>query len=72
MKFYVKNQAFKNENGLLDSPEAPLERAYLHINLVANTGEGRESNWAANIPHLTFNAQAQISTVLEAYEEAQG
>ena len=58
-----KNQAFKNENRLLDSPEAPLEQAHLHTNLVANTGEGRESNWAAKTPHLTSNAQAQISTL---------
>ena len=58
----VKNQAFKNENGLLDSPEAPLEQAHLHTNLIANTGEGRESNWAAKTPYLTSNAQAQIST----------
>ena len=28
----------------------------------ANAGEGRESNWAANIQHLISNAQAQIST----------
>ena len=62
---HVKNQALKNENileGLLYSPEAPLEQAYLHTNLVANAGEGRESNWAANIQHLISNAQAQIST----------
>ena len=25
----VKNQAFENENGLLDSSDAPLEQAYL-------------------------------------------
>ena len=61
----VKNQVVKNENvmeGLFDSPDAPLEQAYLHTNLVANAGEGRESNWAANIQHLISNAQAQIST----------
>ena len=31
----VKNQVFKNENileGLLFSPDAPLEQAYLHTN----------------------------------------
>ena len=44
---HVKNQAFKNENEFLDSPNAPLEQAFLHTNLVANAGEGWESNWAA-------------------------
>ena len=43
----VENQVLKNENGLLNSPDAPLEQAYLHTNLAANTEEGREST--ANI-----------------------
>ena len=63
MESNVEKQASKNENGLLDSPEAPLEQAYLHTNLVANAGEGRESYWAAKIQHLTSNAQAQILTI---------
>ena len=42
-----QKSGLQNENGLLDSPEAPLEQAYLHTNLVANAGEGWESNWAA-------------------------
>ena len=40
----------------------PWSRPIYHTNLVANAGEGRESNWAAKIQHLIFNAQAQIST----------
>ena len=62
----VENPVLKNENileGLLNSPDAPLEQAYLHTNLVAsNAGEGRESDWAAQIQHLISSAQAQIST----------
>ena len=30
-------------------PDAPLEQAHLHTNLVANTGEGWKSNGAAKI-----------------------
>ena len=64
---FVKNQALKNEiilEGLLDSPDAPLEQAYSYTNLVANTREGRESNWAAKIQHLISNAKAQSSTAI--------
>ena len=46
-------QILKNENileGWLDSPNAALEEACLNRNLVANAGEGWESNWAAKIP----------------------
>ena len=61
----VENQVLQNENileGLLNSPDAPLEQAYLHTNLVADAEEGQESDWAAQIQHLISNAQAQIST----------
>ena len=53
----VKNQAFKNENGFLDSPEAPLEQASLSYNCVANAGQ----DWLAiqlsrDNPTSNFNA----------------
>ena len=48
------------KDGLIDSPDAPLEQAYLSYKLVANVGEGWESNWAAkfssNIWGPNFNS----------------
>ena len=41
-------------DGLIDSPNAPLEQAYLSYKWAANAGEGWESNWAAKIQHGGF------------------
>ena len=49
-----------NENGLLDSPDAPLEQVYLLYKGVANAGEGWESNWAAKIQHRHSNMGAKF------------
>ena len=49
-------------DGLIDSPDAPLEQAYLSYKRVANAGEGWESNWAAKFQHL--GAKIQQDAVL--------
>ena len=42
---------------------------FTYINLVANAGEGRKSNWAAKIEHLISNAQGPISALLSYFTE---
>ena len=48
----VENSGLDVKDGLIDSPDAPLEQAYLSYKRVANAGEGWESNWAAKFQHL--------------------
>ena len=65
---HVENSGLDMKDGLIDSPNAPLEQAYLSYKWAANAGEGWESNWAAKFQHRqipTCGPNFNSSTIAE-------
>ena len=69
VQHFLYQQALENENGLLDSPDAPLEQTYLHTNLVANREKDRQSR-AAKRQQIIPRIEAFLSRRREEEEEA--